>query len=68
MEDAIVENENFQAIVNMKEDAVPFILEKLEEEPGFLTVALDLIYNKKVSDNPVTFEEARQLWLEKLKA
>jgi hypothetical protein len=66
-EESITENENFQAIIKMKEDAIPFILEKLEEGPSFLTVALNVIYNKKISDQPVTFEEARQLWLKELK-
>jgi hypothetical protein len=66
-EESITENENFQAIIKMKEDATPFILEKLEEGPSFLTVTLNVIYNKKISNQPVTFEEARQLWLKELK-
>jgi hypothetical protein len=67
MANSITENENFQAIINMKEDATPFIIEKLEEGPSFLVVALNAIYNKRMSDQPISFEEARQLWLKALR-
>jgi predicted signal transduction protein with EAL and GGDEF domain len=65
---AIVENENFQSIVAMKENAVPFIVNKLEEEPSLLVWALNLIFNEKVSHKNISIEEAGKLWLKKLQA
>jgi hypothetical protein len=64
----IVNNENFQAIVNMRETAVPFIVEKIKEGPTLLIWALNLIYNKEVAPNPNTpLEQVGKLWLKELK-
>lgn len=65
----IISDANFQAIISMKETAVPFIIEDLEKKPSFLVWALNLIYNKKISNDPnITIESATKLWLRKLKA
>lgn len=65
----IISDENFQSIINMQESAVPFIIEELEKKPSFLVWALNIIYNKKISNNPnLTIESASKLWIKELKA
>ena len=65
----IVKDEDFQAIVAMKGRAVPFIIEEIRIKPSLLVWALNLIYDKKISDNPkMTIEGACKLWLKELKA
>jgi hypothetical protein len=64
---SITENENFQAIVMMKENAVPFIIQKIKEGPTLLVWALNLIYDKKISENNnVSIEEVGKLWIKEL--
>ena len=63
----IIEEENFKKIIAMGKKATPFIIEKLNEEPSPLVWALNLIYNKKISNNPnTTIEQACKLWVESL--
>lgn len=65
---AIVENEDFQAIVAMGYAAVPHILESIEKEPSTLVWALNFIYNRKISNNPnTTISDACKLWAKELK-
>jgi len=65
----IVENEGFRSIVEMKENAVPFILAKIKEGPTLLVWALNLIYDTKVSQkSDITIEEAGKLWMKKLQS
>lgn len=42
--DLILENQHFKNIINLGVDAVPFILEKIKEEPSFLVYTLDRIF------------------------
>lgn len=61
---AIIENPNFKAIVNMGENATPFILDYISQKPSTLVWALNLIYNTKISNNPkLTIPEACKLWV-----
>ena len=63
----IVEEENFKKIIAMGKKATPFIIEKIKEEPSSLVWALNLIYNKRISNNPnTTIERACKLWVESL--
>lgn len=63
----IIEDENFKAIVNMGEIAVPFILEEINQKPSLLVWALNVIYDRKVTDRAnVTIEEACKLWVKEL--
>jgi hypothetical protein len=65
---AIIENSDFQAIVAMGYSAVPFIIEEIDNKPSTLVWALNLIYNRKVTDNPnITIPEACKLWVKELK-
>ena len=65
---AIIENADFQAIVAMGYSAVPFIIEEIDNKPSTLVWALNLIYNRKVTDNPnITIPEACKLWVKELK-
>lgn len=65
---AIIENADFQAIVAMGHSAVPFIIEEIDNKPSTLVWALNLIYNRKITDNPNTnISDACKLWVKELK-
>lgn len=65
---AIVENEDFKAIVDMGHSVVPYIIEEIENNPSTLVWALNIIYNRKITNNPnATISEACKLWVKELK-
>ena len=65
---AIIEDEDFQAIVVMGHSSVPFIIEEIENKPSTLVWALNLIYNRKITNNPnATISDACKLWVKELK-
>ncbi|MEI6143666.1 MAG: hypothetical protein WCP85_30590 [Mariniphaga sp.] len=65
--DQIVNDSNFRYITNMGEEVVPLILEEIEKEPSPLVWSLNIIYNKTISNNPLTtIEQACKLWLKEL--
>ena len=65
---SIIENEDFQAIVSMGYSAVPYIIEEIENKPSTLVWALNLIYNRKITNNPnTTISEACKLWIQEIK-
>lgn len=65
---SIIDDEDFQAIVSMGYAAVPYILEEIESKPSVLVWALNLIYNKKITNNPnATITDACKLWVKNLK-
>ena len=65
---AIVENENFKSIVSMGKYAVPYIIEEIEHKPSTLVWALNMIYDRKITNNPnATITEACKLWVKRLK-
>ncbi len=65
---SIIENEDFQAIVAMGQSAIPFIIEEIENKPSTLVWALNLICNRKITDNPnTTISDACKLWVKELK-
>ena len=58
------ESANFESIVEMGADAVPFIREILEKGPSPIVHALDLIFPDVVKYNGyTTIEEACNIWL-----
>lgn len=63
----IKENPNFIAMVQMGKKVVPFIVEELKKEPSHLNWVLSRIYGKRISEQPVTNDEACKLWVEHLK-
>lgn len=63
----IVNEKNFQDIVLMGEDIVPYILEEISREPSPLVWSLNVIFNKTISNNPdTTIEQACKLWVKAL--
>lgn len=59
----------FDAIVDMKEDAVPFILRELKKGPTPLVHALDRIYEGEVQyDGYLPLDFVCNVWLEILKS
>lgn len=66
--EAIIENEEFQAIIAMGYSAVPHIIEEIEINPSTLVWALNIIYNRKITNNPnTTISQACKLWVKELK-
>lgn len=64
---SIVDNPEFQGIVAMGIDAVPFIIEEISAEPTQLVWALNYIYKGKISNNPnLTISDACKLWVKKM--
>ena len=49
----IIEDVNFQSILSLGEQVVPLILNKIEVEPSQLVWALNIITEKKISNNPI---------------
>lgn len=65
--EAIIDNPNFQAIVDMEKTAVPYIVDEIKNEPSTLVWALNIIFDRKITDRPgTTVEEACRLWVKKL--
>ncbi|MFA5618580.1 MAG: hypothetical protein WDK95_17350 [Syntrophorhabdaceae bacterium] len=65
---SIIENEDFQAIVSMGYSAVPYIIEEIENKPSTLVWALNLIYDRKITNDPnTTISEACNLWIQEIK-
>jgi len=63
----IIDDSNFQKIVALKGQSVPFILLEIQNQPSMLVWALNLIYGTKISNNPnLTVTEACKLWVKKL--
>ena len=65
--DLIVQNEHFQSIVAMGKAAIPFIVDEISANPSTLVWALNIIFKKKISDNPrTTIPQACKLWVNQL--
>ena len=67
--DQIVENEDFKSIVKLGPAVIPFIAQELSTKPSCLVWALNMIFEKKISNNETTtIAEASHLWLKFLNA
>lgn len=65
---SIIENEDFQSIISMGYAAVPYIIEEIESKPSTLVWALNIIYNRKITNNQdATISEACKLWVKELR-
>jgi len=65
---SIIENPDFKVIISMGVTVVPFILEEIESKPSILVWALNLIYDRKITNNPnATISEACKLWVKEFK-
>ena len=64
----IIEQRDFQAIVAMGEQAVPFIGKSIETQPSTLVWALNMIFHGKISEKKdLTIGEACKLWVKELR-
>ena len=64
----IIEQRDFQAIIAMGEQAVPFIGQSIESRPSTLVWALNMIFNGKISEKKdLTIGEACKLWVKELR-
>ena len=60
----IVEDENFQGILNLGELTIPLILNKIEKEPSQLVWALNIITKKKISNKSmISISDSCKLWV-----
>lgn len=60
----IIEDQNFQGILNMGEQAIPLILSKIEVEPSQLVWALNIITKKKISNNStISISDSCKRWV-----
>lgn len=65
---SIIEHEDFKAIVAMGLRAVPFILDEIDMRPSNLVWALNLIFERKITDkNNITITAACKLWVKALR-
>lgn len=64
----IIGNKNFQSIISMDQEVIPYIIDDIENNPSTLVWAINLILGKKITDNPnTTITEACNLWVKKFK-
>lgn len=64
----IVENNDFQSIIAMGRAAVPFIVDEIERKPSSLVWALNIIFQKKITQRPnATISDACKLWVRELR-
>jgi hypothetical protein len=61
-----MEHPSFIEIVNMGGNAVPFILQEIDEKPSNLVWALNKIFHKKIGEN-CNIREACELWIKELR-
>lgn len=60
----IIEDENFQGILSMGDQAIPLILNMIENEPSQLVWALNILTNKKISQSPmVSIQDSCKRWV-----
>jgi len=65
---SIINHEDFRSIVAMGYEAVPFIIDAIDENPSHLVWALNFIFNAKISNDPnTTITQACKLWVKKLR-
>lgn len=60
----IIENENFQFILELGTPVIPYILKTIKEEPSCLIWALNMITGIKISNSQqISISEACNLWV-----
>lgn len=63
----ITEHPDFQNIVRMGQQAVPFIIDKLRQEPSGLVWALNRIFNRQIAPGScLTIPQLSQQWIQVL--
>lgn len=62
--DEIINHDDFQSMVQIGNESITFILEKIESEPSTLVWALNIITGVKISnDSTITVKEACKKWV-----
>jgi len=65
---SIIEDKDFQAIISMGNPAIPYIVEEIESKPSVLVWSLNIILDRKITNNPnATITDACKLWVKELK-
>lgn len=65
----IIEDSNFQEILEMGVAAVPYIVDVIDKEPSTLVWALNHIYGGKITNRPnVTVKDACKLWVKRFRS
>lgn len=59
----VIENKNFQSIIALGDDVVPFIINELKYQPSYLVWSLNIILHKRISRNNITIAEASKVWI-----
>lgn len=60
----IIDNADFQSMVEIGKESIGIILEKIEEEPSTLVWAMNIITESRISKNPtITITDACKLWV-----
>lgn len=63
----IIGHQDFQSIIAMGQRAVPYIIEEIKVNPSTLVWALNIIFQRKITDNPkATIDDACRLWVKAL--
>lgn len=63
----IIRHQDFQSIIAMGQKAVPYIIEEIKIKPSTLVWALNIIFQRKITDNPkATIDDACRLWVKAL--
>lgn len=63
----IIRHQDFQSIIAMGQRAVPYIIEEIKIKPSTLVWALNIIFQRKITDNPkATIDDACRLWVKAL--
>lgn len=61
---SITSDQNFLRIIDMGQDAIPFIINKIEKEPSTIVWAMNIITGYSIkSNNRLTVSEACKAWV-----
>ena len=61
--EATIENPKFQRIIKYGKQIIPSILREIDRTPSNLVWALNLITDSRISEKPITIEDACKLWI-----
>ncbi|WP_017259752.1 hypothetical protein [Pedobacter arcticus] len=59
----IMDNNNFKQILSFKLKALPFLLNELKERPSTLVWAINMILDRKISNQALSIKDASKAWV-----